>query len=371
MKIEKDPQSTFPATAPLPLLHPMQIGGLCLENNLALAPMSGTTSLPFRLLCRSFGAGLVYTELVSARGISHDPGLRRNGRYLATDPAEQPLGIQLFGSEPDDFSRAIAIIGEHPLLAQCRLIDLNMGCPVPKVVRAGAGAALMRQPEQAARIVAASVRAAGRYGKPVTVKFRKGWDSGEINAVPFARLCEAAGADAIAVHGRTRDQMYGGTADWQIIGEVKAAVRIPVYGNGDVRDAGSAARMLRLTGADGCMVGRGALGRPWIFREIAAGLAALDAEAGHMPLTETPRPCLDLLPAEKSAVALRHLDGLIDLLGEVVAVREMRGQLVRYLKGEPVGSQLRKQAMQAVSRQDVQAVLDDWHRAREKSCENS
>jgi tRNA-dihydrouridine synthase B len=346
------------------LLHPLQIGTLRLENNLALAPMAGTTDRSFRIICHAFGAGLTITELVSARGICHDASLRRNWRYLAIDPAEVPVGIQLFGSEPADFRMAIQIIGNHPLLSQCSLIDLNMGCPAAKVLRSGAGAALMQNPELAGRIIESSVRAAEAFGKPVTVKFRKGWDTGLANAVPFARLCEAAGASALTIHGRTREQMYGGFADWQVIGAVKNAVRIAVYGSGDVKSADSAADLIRLTGVDGVMIGRAAQGCPWLFQEIAAGLAWQDDSEGGFSSGV-------ISMQEKVAVVTRHLDGLIGLLGEAAGVREMRGQLTRYFKGTPGGSELKKKAMSAASRQDVLAALADWHRDWAKSCENS
>ncbi len=206
---------------PTLFLHPLQIGNVRLDNNLALAPLAGTSNLAFRPICRRFGAGLTVTELVSARGVCYDPEFRRNWRYLVFDPTERPIAIQLFGSEPKDFANAIRRILEHPLLGQCSMIDLNMGCPVNKIVKAGEGAALMRTPDRAARIIEASVKAADGFNKPVTVKLRKGWDDSHVNAVSFARLAESAGAAALTVHGRTRSQFYGGRADWSVIGEVK------------------------------------------------------------------------------------------------------------------------------------------------------
>jgi tRNA-dihydrouridine synthase B len=348
-------------------LHPLTIGSVMLANNLALAPLSGTSDRSFRLLCHEYGAGLVVTELVSARGICRDADLARNWRYLAIDPAEKPVAIQLFGEDPADFRQAIARIGEHPLLGQCDLIDLNMGCPVAKVVRSGAGAALMKTPELAARIVDASVAAADRYHKPVTVKFRRGWDEGSVNAVPFARLCEEAGAAALTIHGRTRDQMYGGKADWAVIAAVKAAVGIPVFGNGDVHSSASARAMLLETGVDGVMIGRAAQGRPWIFREIAAGLAQLANGDTAAPAVATPEP----EPAERVAVILRHLDGLIGLIGEICAVREMRKQLACYFKGTPHSADLKNRAMQVDDRAAVAAILAEWQRNVQKSCGNS
>ncbi len=348
------------------LIHPLQIGSVRLDNNLALAPMAGTTDVVFRRICRRLGAGLTVTELVSARGICHDPDFRRNWRYLAIDPQELPVAIQLFGSDPDDFSRAIAMILAHPVLSQCSLFDLNMGCPVNKVVKGGEGSALMRTPDLAARIVKNSVQAAAAAGKPVTVKFRKGWDDNSVNAVDFAKCCEQAGAAALTIHGRTRQQLYGGQADWRIIGEVKAAVRIPVFGNGDVTTPEAASRLFLETGADGLMIGRAALGNPWIFQSI---LAALGPKGLNPDIPEWLSPKLRLSnfttapmppPADRLPVILEHLDGLIAMHGEATAVREMRKQLVHYLKGTAHGSFLKNQVMNASTRREIQALLEEW-----------
>jgi len=346
------------------LLHPLQIGAVRLENNLALAPMAGTTDLAFRHICRRFGAGLTITELVSARGICHDPQLRRNWRYLAIDPQELPVAIQLFGADPADFRQAVSQILGHPVLGLCSMLDINMGCPVAKVVQNGEGAALMRTPDLAARIVDACVQAAAPAGKPVTVKFRKGWDDDSVNAAAFARLCESAGAAALTIHGRTRRQMYSGQADWSIIGEVKSAVRIPVYGNGDIQSAAAARQMILSTGVDGVMVGRAAQGNPWIFRQIALELAA---GSGAESLLSPSGPSA----AEMMPVILEHLDGLIALHGEPVAVREMRKHLNAYLKGIPRGSELKKRAVLVSSRAEIQGLLEEWCIYRHKTCENS
>jgi len=313
--------------------------------------MAGTSEMAYRKICHRFGAGLTVTELVSATGICHDSLFKRNWRYLVIDPAETPVAIQLFGGNPDDFLKAIVRILEHPLLGQCSMIDLNMGCPVSKVVGRGEGAALMKTPDLAARIIETSVRAAAPFGKPVTVKFRKGWDSEMINAASFARVCEAAGAAALAVHGRTRAQMYSGTADWQVIGEVKAAVKIPVYGNGDIDSPSSARRLLAETGVDGLMIGRAAQGNPWLFQWLSE---ALNDPSG---LNDAPRLHA---PAEKVPVILEHLDGLIALHGEDVAVREMRKHLVCYLRGTRHGTMLKNKAMAAVTRAEITAVLEEW-----------
>lgn len=239
------------------LLHPVTIGGVVLPGNLALAPMAGATDLPFRLLCRGLGADLVCTELASARGMRHDPDLRRTWRFLEIDPAEAPVAIQFFGSDPEDLADAVRVAQQHPVLSRCTFFDLNMGCPVLKVVKAGDGSALMKDVRMAAAAVRAMVAVSDR---PVTVKTRSGWDASSVNAVEVARACEAEGAAMVAVHARTRDQMYAGEADWRVVAHVKEAVGIPVFGNGDVRTADDACRLLRATGCDGVMIGRAALG---------------------------------------------------------------------------------------------------------------
>lgn len=340
----------------MPLIHAMQIGNIRLENNLALAPMAGTTETGFRRMCRMQGAGLVVTELVSARGICHDPDLRRSMRYLYIDKREKPVAIQLFGADPDDFIKAINIIAAHPITGSCDLIDLNMGCPVSKVVRQGEGCALMKNLPLAARIIAACVRVADR---PVTVKFRKGWDESQVNAVEFARMCEESGASALTIHGRTRAQMYGGRADWEVIGKVKQSVGIPVYGNGDITSVQSARQMLEDTAVDGLMVGRAVQGNPWLFRQLINGLAS----AG------TSQEVPDV--SEKISLILDHLDGLIFRLGEYTAVREMRGHLVCYIKGTAHGSDLKRRASLAASKSEILDILEDWRIHCGKTCENS
>ena len=352
------------------LLHALTIGRVILENNLALAPMAGTTDVVFRRFCRKMGAGLTVTELVSARGIVHDPSLSRNWRYLAIDPADNPVGIQLFGADPADFRQAIEQITRHPVLRQCSLIDLNMGCPVAKVIRTGAGCALMETPDLAVRIIEASVRAAEPSGMPVTVKIRKGMDDRRADAAGFARLCADAGAAAVTVHGRTRQQMYGGAADWSAIAAVKDAVLIPVFGNGDVRSADDAMRMLRQTGADGVMIGRAAQGNPWIFRQISAALAGRD-DAEEPACRDDRDDCASLpTPAERLAVFHKHLLGLCDLIGEKTAVREMRKQLAWYLKGFPGVAVLKMRGTAAATLPEMLEVLEEWRIYLGNSCEN-
>lgn len=322
-------------------IREMQIGQIRLANNLALAPLAGTSDLAFRRICSRLGAGLVITELVSARGIIHDLEMKKNWRYLAIDPAAGPVGIQLFGTEPADFAKAVRRILDHPVLAGCSLIDVNMGCPVKKVVKTGAGSALMLTPQKAAAIVKELVKVCGRL--PVTVKIRSGWDMASINAAEFARYLEDAGASGLAVHARTREQMYGGKADWSILTEVKQAVTIPVWGNGDIIDSFSARQMLEQTGVDGLMVGRAAQGNPWIFRQLTQELACASysvPEAG-----------------ERLAVIKEHLAGLIESLGERAGVREMRSQLVFYLRGARNAKMLRALVMQAENREQLLAAL--------------
>lgn len=352
-------------------IHPLYIGPVLLPDNVALAPMSGTSDLSFRRICRRMGAGLTVTELVSARGIRHDPFLKKSWRYLAIDPADNPVAIQLFGADPDDFTYAIQVILEHPILSQCSMIDLNMGCPAAKVVRNGAGAALMRTPDLAARIVEAAVNAARPARMPVTVKFRKGWNEDQVNAPGFARLCESAGAAAVTIHGRTCSQMYGGRSDPLIIAAVRQAVSIPVFGNGDIRSADDAKRMILETGVDGIMVGRAAQGNPWIFREIIRQarvdsltekqpefMRSADTAAGccGLPADEPAVPTL----SERAAVFEEQLRGLCGLAGEQTAVREMRRHLAYYLRGIPGSAAMKVRGMAAVSCAEMMAVWEEW-----------
>ena len=297
----------------------LKIGTVELENNVILGPMAGVTDLPFRLLCREQGAGLVCMEMVSAKAVFY--GNRNTKELLQVNPGERPVSLQLFGSDPEILSDIAARLEEGPY----DLFDLNMGCPVPKVVKNGEGSALMKDPKLVERILSSMVRA---LKKPVTVKIRKGFNDESVNAVEIARIAEGCGAAAVAVHGRTREQYYSGKADWEIIRQVKEAVSIPVIGNGDVDSPEAAKRMLAETGCGGVMVARGAKGNPWIFKRITEYL-----ETGRIP----PKPSRE----EVKAMMLRHGEIMVEFKGEAAAMREMRKHVAWYTAGWPHSAALR------------------------------
>ena len=314
----------------------LRIGNTVLENNVILAPMAGVTDLPFRVLCREQGAGCVVTEMVSAKAVLYN---NKNTReLLQIDPAERPAAVQLFGSEPDIMAEIAARLEEGPY----DYIDVNMGCPVPKIVNNGEGSALMKNPERAKEVLTAMVKA---VKKPVTVKFRKGFNDLSVNAVEFAKMAESCGVAAVAVHGRTREQYYSGKADWDIIRQVKEAVRIPVIGNGDIFTPEDAGRMLKETGCDGIMVARGAKGNPWLFGRINHYL-----DTGEV----LPGPSM----AEIKAMILRHGRMLVQVKGEGVAMREMRGHMAWYTKGMPHSATLRNEINQVETLEGFVELLD-------------
>ncbi|PKM51292.1 MAG: tRNA dihydrouridine synthase DusB [Firmicutes bacterium HGW-Firmicutes-7] len=314
----------------------MNIGKLELSNQVLLAPMAGVTDMPFRLLCKEQGCSLVYTEMVSAKAIMYENP--KTELLLQTDKAEGPVGVQLFGSDP----KVLAEMAQRIDSDAISVFDVNMGCPVPKVVNNGEGSALMRTPKLIGEIVRAIT---DKVEKPVTVKIRKGFDENSINAVEVALIAEANGAKAITVHGRTRAQYYTGKADWDIIRQVKKAVSIPVIGNGDIFSAIDAKKIIDMTGCDGIMVARGAQGNPWIFREILHYLETF--EIIEKPSTE-----------EVVSTIMRHARLLIELKGEYIGVREMRKHISWYTKGMKNSSKIRHQINQVESFDGLKRQID-------------
>ncbi len=313
----------------------MKIGNIQTDNNILLAPMAGVTDIPFRILCKEQGCGFTYTEMISAKGMYYKD--EKSWKLAELSEAEAPAAIQIFGSEPD----ILAYAAEKLNGSSAAVIDINMGCPTPKITKNGEGSALMLKPELAEELIRAVVSVSK---KPVTVKIRKGWDDEHINAVEFAVMAEKCGASAIAVHGRTREQFYSGKADWDIILSVKKAVSIPVIGNGDIRSPEDAVKMLEYTGCDAVMVGRGAQGNPWLFKRI-----------NHYTKTGQILPEPDI--EEKKAMMLRHLDMLVDLKGEYTGVREMRKHVSWYIKGCRDSGRFKDRIFRAVTREEMASLI--------------
>lgn len=313
----------------------LRIGNVQLENSYILGPMAGVTDLPFRLLCKEQGAGLVCMEMVSAKGILYNN--KNTESLLEIHPEEMPASLQLFGSDPKIVSEMAKRIEERPF----SILDINMGCPVPKVVKNGEGSALMKKPKLVFELVSAVVKA---IEKPVTVKIRKGFDDDHVNAVEIAKIIEEAGAAAVAVHGRTREQYYSGKADWDIIRRVKEAVSIPVIGNGDVNSGEKAIAMREQTGCDGIMIARGAQGNPWIFSEL------LEYErSGALPS----RPPVE----EIKKTILRHARLQLEFKGDFIGMREMRKHVAWYTKGIHGAAKFREAINKVDTYEELENIL--------------
>lgn len=313
----------------------LKIGNVELDSPFLLAPMAGITDGPFRRICREMGAGLVYSEMVSAKGLWFKD--KNTGRLLEILDGEEPVAYQLFGHEPEIMAFAAEMLAGRGNV----IFDINMGCPVPKVVKNGEGSALMKDPQLVFDLVEAAVKGAG---KPVTVKIRAGWDEASVNAVEIARAAAAGGAAAVAVHARTREQFYSGRVDRAVIAAVKHAVSIPVIGNGDVTDGASGMSMMDETGCDFVMVGRGALGNPWIFRELNAAWKGTEPPAA---------PSME----DKKQMMIRHFRDVLALKGEYAAVREMRKHVGWYLKGLPGSAAFRGMVNQITKAQELESAI--------------
>ena len=317
-------------------IHKLKIGNIELENNILLAPMAGITDLSFRMLCKEQGAGLVETEMVSSKAIYYNDEKTLN--MLNMEGEKRPIAVQIFGNEPEVMAESVKILD-----GKADIIDINMGCPAPKVVKNGDGSKLLLDLELVQKIVEEVVKVSK---VPVTVKIRKGWDEKHVVAVQAAQIIEKAGAAAITIHGRTREEFYTGEADWNIIKEVKNAVNIPVIGNGDVVDCSSAKKMFEETGVDGIMIGRASLGNPWIFKEIISCLAG---KKYFRPSNE-----------EKLKTVLKHYDMLTAEKGEYTAVREMRKHIGWYIKGMENASSLRTEVNQLENEEEIKKKICDF-----------
>lgn len=305
------------------------------KNEVFLAPMAGVTDLPFRLICKELGCGLLYTEMINAKALCYDD--QNTKKMLNILDEEHPVAVQIFGSEPEYMGRAAKILNDYPN----EILDINMGCPAPKVIKNGDGSALMKNPKLAADVLTNVVK---NSNKPVTLKIRKGWDDDSVNAVEIAKIAEDCGIDAIAVHGRTREQFYSGKADWDIIGQVKNVVSIPVIGNGDIVSVEDVVKIREMTNCDAVMIGRGAQGNPWIFKRIDHYLKTGEILPG--PTKE-----------DKINIAIKHMGLAVKEHGEYVAVREMRKHIGWYLKGMKNSARFRDMINKMESAQEVVDTL--------------
>jgi len=317
----------------------VKIGNILLENNIFLAPMAGVTDLAFRTICKEMGAGLVYTEMVSSKGLYY--GDVKTKGIADVNEEERPVAIQIFGSDADIMSYVVK--EKINLRNDIDIIDINMGCPAPKIVKNGDGSALLKVPSLIRKIVREVVKVST---KPVTVKIRKGWNASNINAVEIAKIVEEEGAKAITIHGRTRDMFYSGEADWDVIKDVKENVSIPVIGNGDIFTAEDGIRMLEYTNCDAIMIGRGARGNPWIFKNI---LELIEGKEIMYPTNE-----------EKIKKVVKHLELLCSIKGEHIGVREMRKHINWYIKGMKNSSQLKNQINTIETKEEMIKTLLDY-----------
>ena len=316
----------------------MKIGNVQLDNEVFLSPMAGVTDLPFRTICKEKGCGMLYTEMINAKALCYDD--ENTKKMLRMDKDEHPVAVQIFGSDPEFMGKAAIIMNQYPN----EILDINMGCPAPKVIKNGDGSALMRNPKLAAEVLTAVVK---NSEKPVTLKIRKGWDDDSVNAVEIAKIAEECGISALAIHGRTREQFYSGKADWDIIAEIKQAINIPVIGNGDVFEVEDAVNMLEKTKCDAIMIGRGAQGNPWIFNRINHYM-----KTGEI----LPEPTLE----EKITTAIRHMNLAVAEHGDYVAVREMRKHIGWYLKGLKNSAKYRDQINKITDYKEVITMLEEY-----------
>lgn len=316
----------------------MKIGNVQLNNKVFLSPMAGVTDLPFRLICKEKGCGMLYTEMINAKALCYDD--ENTKKMLKIEDEEHPIAVQIFGSEPEFMGKAAAIMNEYPN----EILDINMGCPAPKVIKNGDGSALMRNPKLASEVLSSVVK---NSKKPVTLKIRKGWDDDSVNAVEIAKIAEQCGISALAIHGRTREQFYSGKADWDIIEQIKQTINIPVIGNGDVFEVEDAVNMLEKTKCDAIMIGRGSQGNPWIFKRINHYM-----ETGEI----LPEPTLE----ERITTAIKHMNLAVAEHGEYVAVREMRKHIGWYLKGLKNSAKYRDQINKITDYKEVIAMLEEY-----------